>query len=236
MVRLPNLSLKSRLARFWDEDRGLSVLLGFLAVIAFIVAPLAEATGGGGTALRVCVSLMFAWGAYVLSPRRRDRLTVALLAAAPILLGWVEYVHPAPLWQAAAALSACLFALALAAVITLRVFQEGPITIHRVVGSIAVYLMIGIAFGEAARCVRIVDPGAYASASFSQIDRPELYYFSLVTLSTVGYGDITPVHPFARSLAVLEALIGQLFPAILIARLVSQELMGHHARRPEPDE
>ncbi|HZN02242.1 MAG TPA: potassium channel family protein [Candidatus Polarisedimenticolia bacterium] len=234
MVRLPKLSLKSRLARFWDEDRGLSALLAFLAVIAFIVAPLAETTRGGGTVLRACVSLMFAFGAYVLSPRRRDRLVVALLAAAPILLGWMEYVRPAPLWQAAAALSSCLFALTLAAFVTLRVFQEGPITIHRVVGSIAVYLMIGIAFAEAARCVRIVDPGAYASASFSRIDRPELYYFSLVTLSTVGYGDITPVHPFARSLAVLEALIGQLFPAILIARLVSQELMGHHARRPEP--
>ena len=236
MVRLPRLSLKSRLARFWEEDRGLSVLLAILAVTAFIVAPLAETTRGGGTVLRASISLMFACGAYVLSPRRRDRLVVALLAAAPILLGWMEYVRPAPGWQAAAALSSCLFALALAAIITLRVFQEGPITIHRVVGSIAVYLMIGIAFGEAARCVRIVDPTAYASASFSRIDRPELYYFSLVTLSTVGYGDITPVHPFARSLAVLEALIGQLYPAILIARLVSQELMGQHARRREPDD
>jgi voltage-gated potassium channel Kch len=236
VVRLPKLSLKASLARFWEQDRGLSILLAILAVTAFIVAPLAETTRGGGTVLRACVSLMFACGAYVLSPRRRDRLAVVLLAAAPILLGWMESVRPGPAWQAAAALSACLFALTLAAGITRRVFQEGPITLHRVVGSIAVYLMIGIAFAEAARCVRIADPGAYASSTFSRIDRSELYYFSLVTLSTVGYGDITPVHPFARSLAVLEALIGQLFPAILIARLVSQELMGHQVRRRKPDD
>jgi voltage-gated potassium channel Kch len=51
-----------------------------------------------------------------------------------------------------------------------------------------------------------------------------LIYFSFATLTTVGYGDITPVHPIARSLAMLEALIGQLFPVILIARLVSMEL------------
>jgi hypothetical protein len=48
-----------------------------------------------------------------------------------------------------------------------------------------------------------------------------LIYYSFVTLTTVGYGDITPLHPTARSLAMAEALIGQLYPAILIARLVS---------------
>jgi voltage-gated potassium channel Kch len=51
-----------------------------------------------------------------------------------------------------------------------------------------------------------------------------LLYYSFVTLTTVGYGDVTPVAPAARSLAVAEALVGQLFPAVLIARLVSMEL------------
>lgn len=101
-------------------------------------------------------------------------------------------------------------------------------------GSILVYLLIGIAFGEAARSVALLHPGAYASGTFARIDRAELYHFSLVTLTTVGYGDITPVHPMARSLAALEALTGQLFPAILIARLVSQELMSRPARRSGP--
>jgi hypothetical protein len=56
---------------------------------------------------------------------------------------------------------------------------------------------------------------------------PRLIYFSFVTLTTVGYGDMAPIHPLTRSLATLEALVGQLYPAILIARLVSLEL---HAR------
>ena len=50
-------------------------------------------------------------------------------------------------------------------------------------------------------------------------------YFSFVTLTTVGYGDVIAVHPIARSLVTVEALIGQLFPAILLARLVSLELL-----------
>jgi hypothetical protein len=48
-----------------------------------------------------------------------------------------------------------------------------------------------------------------------------LIYFSFVTLTTVGYGDVTPVHPLARSLALMEGLTGQLYPAILLARLVT---------------
>jgi hypothetical protein len=56
-----------------------------------------------------------------------------------------------------------------------------------------------------------------------------LIYFSFVTLTTTGYGDIVPVHPLARSLCNVEAIIGQLYPATLLARLVSLELQG---RRP----
>ena len=56
--------------------------------------------------------------------------------------------------------------------------------------------------------------------------RHSLLYYSFVTLTTVGYGDITPVHPMARSLAMAEALVGQLYPAILIARLVSLQIMS----------
>ena len=56
--------------------------------------------------------------------------------------------------------------------------------------------------------------------------RLELLYFSFVTLTTVGYGDITPLLPAARSLAISEALVGQLFPAVLIGRLVSMELLS----------
>jgi voltage-gated potassium channel Kch len=57
-----------------------------------------------------------------------------------------------------------------------------------------------------------------------------LLYYSFVTLTTVGYGDVTPLAPAARSLAITEALIGQLFPAVLIARLVSMELASKSSR------
>jgi hypothetical protein len=58
-----------------------------------------------------------------------------------------------------------------------------------------------------------------------------LLYFSFTCLTTVGFGDITPLHPMARDLANLEAVIGQLYPATLLARLVSLEL--EHRRQPK---
>jgi Ion channel len=60
-----------------------------------------------------------------------------------------------------------------------------------------------------------------------------LIYFSFVTLTSTGYGDIVPIHPIARSLANLEAIIGQLYPATLLARLVTLELEGRATRRRE---
>jgi len=63
--------------------------------------------------------------------------------------------------------------------------------------------------------------GAFAGTGLGGSERPDFIYFSFVTLTTVGYGDVTPVHPVARSLAVAEALTGQLYPAILIGRLVT---------------
>jgi len=79
-----------------------------------------------------------------------------------------------------------------------------------------------------------VAPKAFAGMSMT--DSPalasELIYFSFATLTTTGYGDISPVHPVARALCNVEAILGQLYPATLLARLVTLEL----AHRNQPDE
>jgi hypothetical protein len=71
-------------------------------------------------------------------------------------------------------------------------------------------------------------PGAFqmpAADLLSREAKSEAFrYFSLVTLTTLGYGDITAVHPVARSVVMMEALLGQLYPAILIARLVTLQM------------
>jgi voltage-gated potassium channel Kch len=224
-------SFTRRVREFWDQDRGLSVFLALLVVVVFVLAPLSNPVPGRRSVFIVFISILFGFGGYAVTRSRRRGALVLALALSPLLLQAAGRFTEGGRWDAASAVAACAFSVTLAVLVAARVMRDGPITVHHIVGAVAIYLLIGIAFGEATRAMGLLDPAAYASASGRVFDRAELYYFSFVTLTTVGYGDITPVHPFARSLAMLEALTGQLFPAILIARLVSQELGSRPARR-----
>ena len=119
------------------------------------------------------------------------------------------------------------------AVVTARaVFSPGKVTFHRIIGAILLYLSIGLVFVGLFSFVALVVPNAFKGLgppgeSFTVA--ADLIYFSFVTLTTTGYGDIAPVHPYARSLTNIEAIIGQLYPAILLARLVTLELGNRHA-------
>jgi hypothetical protein len=107
------------------------------------------------------------------------------------------------------------------------VLAPGEITSHRVLGAIALYLGLGMTFASAYRLSWQLVPGSLANigadTSVSQA-YSSMLYFSFVTLTSVGYGDIVPAQPFVRALANLEAIIGQLYPATLLARLVTLEL------------
>jgi hypothetical protein len=109
------------------------------------------------------------------------------------------------------------------------VLGPGEITRHRVLGAIALYLTLGMAFAGAYRLSWQLIPSSLANVA-SDAPLPQQYsamlYFSFVTLTSVGYGDIVPVLPFVRALTNLEAIIGQLYPATLLARLVTLELEG----------
>jgi len=104
------------------------------------------------------------------------------------------------------------------------------VTAQRVQGAVAAYLLLGLAWAAAYAFVAALAPGAFATARPESTHSRSYLYFSFVTLTTLGYGDITPVHHAARSLAMLEALTGQLYPAILIARLVTLHTQ-HDAKR-----
>ena len=88
-------------------------------------------------------------------------------------------------------------------------------------GAIVLYLLIGLIWAVIYSAISLHVPNAFAGSVGVNAGLSDWVYFSFVTLTTVGYGDITPVAQGARALATLEAFIGQLYPAIIIARLVS---------------
>jgi hypothetical protein len=118
-----------------------------------------------------------------------------------------------------------------------QVYREGPVTGHRVMGAVAGYILLAVVFAIAYSLVEYLAPGSFqmpsALSQSRELQGQLFYYFSVTTLTTAGFGDITAVNPFARTLVMMEALIGQLYPAILIARLVSLHVEAKREKRAE---
>lgn len=221
----------NRLSVFWSTDRSLSVFLGLLLVAVFIVLPLAEQEGM--LIASVGFSVLLVAGVALVAKNRMTRGLVAGAAGVALIIHWTQHVVPGTGLSMMSAFSSLCFLAILAGVVFREVLNKGPITLHRVQGAVAVYLLLGLIWAFAYDMVLLSAPDAFHSSELTVQHKtvtPPLIYFSVMTLTTVGYGDITPIHPMARALAMLEAVIGQLFPVILIARLVAMELQFRNNR------
>jgi len=148
---------------------------------------------------------------------------ILIFIIVPLLILISQIFLDSPLLTLATDLFVIVYCIWLGSIILQRTFSQGHITTNRVQGAVIVYLLSGFALALLYHSIYlIVGPSAYNGLKSSQ--RMEFIYFSLTTLTTLGYGDLTPVNVYARSLTSLEALYGQLYPAILIARLVSMEI------------
>ena len=216
--------MRPAFSRFWTEDRGLSIFLA--ALVAIIIVPALGSVGLPGRFLGdALISLMLVSGAAAVSDRPRSTLIVAVITVPALLVRWTSWLFPTAdlaVWREISTL-ATLFVLC--GVVLALVLRRGPITTHRIQGAIAVYLLLGFIWAQAYELVALLHPGAFTGAVDARSSLTWTYY-SFVTLTTMGYGDIMPVHPLARAIAVLEALTGQLYLAIMLARLVSLELQS----------
>ncbi|HSI01322.1 MAG TPA: ion channel [Reyranella sp.] len=220
------MRLVARVKEPW-RDRVLTGLTLLVALNLFVVVPLGAIHDVSIRPISVTLVLLLVCGLLVVS---QSVVPAVGVVASLLLLGtaMIARAHGGGI-----TLEVCfeatgwlLVGLVTIWVVARAVFGPGRITYHRVVGAILLYLAIGFVFVALYTLVAVLAPGAFAG--FKVEDRvslpPDLVYFSFATITTVGYGDLVPVHPFARSLSNLEAILGQLYPATLLARMVSLEL------------
>lgn len=202
--------------------------LGFL-VLTIIVLPTIKLSQAGRLTLSFVFTLTLIFGAFAtIRHRPVIYLVIGLTVSA---LGVDLFAEMAPAHGISSLDSALKVAcLSILVFMTLRrTLRPGPVTVYRVIGGIAGYLLIGGTWTFAYQLLEQQIPGAirFEPGVAETVSQPNnLIYFSFITLTTVGYGDVHPVHPAARSLAVAEALVGQLYLAILIASLVGMAIQA----------
>jgi hypothetical protein len=209
------------------NDTLLTLLTVLISVLLFVVAPL-QATGvlipgyiGFGFGLVLIPAAVMVSG---------SRIAVGLILVAIVLVfvaAVLDLRESTTIDILFDALAWLIAGLTLSTVVARAVFGQGKVTFHRILGAVLLYLLIGQVFVALFCLVAVFFPNSFNNIGELRGNFPfpdTLIYYSFVTLTTMGYGDIVPVHPFARSLANIEAIVGQLFPATLLARLVTLEI------------
>jgi Ion channel len=112
-----------------------------------------------------------------------------------------------------------IIVVTLGTVVAHAVFAPGRVNYHRIMGAVLLYLLIGVAFATLFAFVGLSFPDSFKGVALKDDAAlaNEIFYLSFVTLTSTGYGDIVPLHPLARSLCNIEGIIGQLYPATLLA-------------------
>jgi ion channel len=216
------------------REPSLTALLAWLLLLTFVMTPLVGEGVIGQLGAGVIWTVLGVLSVLVVSG---NRVAVAvILTATAVGLGAAILGRPTVLSAVLARGSAAVALAALGAVIGRAAFGPGLVTWHRIQGAVALYVILGLLFAHLYGLLDALVPGAFANVPsglsvHAVFYREHLLYFSFETLTTTGYGDIVPLHRVARSLATLEAVIGQLFPATLLARLVSLELEGRRLVR-----
>lgn len=220
-------SLRARLAEPWAHERSLTVMLIFLVINVAVVYPLSAAGIAGHLVFGIIFGLLLVSG---IAATARSTAVLVLFSAVALISGaihWMRYVNPTPVLQLADIAASLASSAMLTAILSMQVFREGEITAARIQGAVAIYLLLAMTWAFGYALIAALDPNAFqetVTVPPNEVDTHRYMYFSFVTLTTLGLGDIVPMSPLARLLVILESMIGQLFPVILIARLVSLEL------------
>ena len=216
--------------RTWQDrfrDPSLTVLLILELAAIFLATPLAAE--GLPMARVIADTLVLAvLGIVVVLSHRLGAIILILLGLAVIAASILYSEESSPLSAAALRRGADILVFcALIWVVAHAVFAGGPITSYRLQGAVVLYLSLAMVFAAAYGLIWELNPGAFVhllAPVGSSKEAATMLYFSLTTLTTTGYGDIVAVDPLVRSLANLEAVMGQFYFAITVARLVTLQL------------
>lgn len=208
--------------KLWESELSLRIFFLSIIVLNFILTPLATSHHSGTFIARTFYLFLIVSGSYALIKNKIYTYIIIAFSITAFIV-WIVSSDNRIIWlDAADGFMQVLFYLIFLLLILIKVFKGGVFNMMRIEGAMTGYLLIGNLFASLYHTLNIILVNAFNITGASE-GIAGFMYFSFTTLTTLGYGDIVPLHPIVRSISNMEAVIGQLYPAVLIARLISLE-------------
>lgn len=216
----------------WPKHGFLSLLVGLVSLI--VVYPFFYQLPYANLILDLFISFILIFSIYSFSQKRQNLIISLSLALPAFVISWSKYFLTNPYLTQIELIFRILFFGYILFVLTLGVFKAKKVTTNIIYGSVCIYLLMGLTWAFFYSFLELIHPGSFTSA-LPEFDvnsnlrdgiTLRLVYYSYVTLTTLGYGDITPFTPPAQLISTLEAITGQFYLAILVARLIGMHLFA----------
>ncbi len=215
--------ISATLRPFGVSPHSAVVLLAALALL-FLSSPIVDDLPHGDVIEALLVTLVMVFAVLAVGGQRRSLIAALALASPAVVMRWVNHIRPDLVHPYVIPLPTVLFFGFVAAQLMHFILRARRVDTNVLCAGIAGYLMLGLLWMPLYVAVGRLNPGAFdisAASNIRSMDGFNGFYFSFVTLCTVGYGDIAPVSKVAKMLAVMEAITGLFYVAVLISRLVA---------------
>jgi voltage-gated potassium channel len=214
-----SLHFEHQKTRYGSKERFLALI--FLIMGLLVVVPVLKGSVAFQLSLDIFLSIIFIVMAYSITHRKSHVFMGTLLATLMLGFLWSHYFFPNPLFIAIGKLLSFLFVLMVVANILWFVFRSREVTGEVIYAAIVAYLLMALMWAFLYEFLELTEPTSFnVSLDVGQRFRFVFFYYSSVTITTLGYGDVTPVTDIARSVSILEAVVGQLYMVVIVAWLV----------------
>jgi hypothetical protein len=192
--------------------------------LSLALRPFLEDFIGTGLLMDIFITAIFMSGLYAASPKKQFFYVSLLFAFPALAVKWSSYFMEVPSSFIVVQVFSAIFFTFLVVLILHYLSKEKKITADVIAGAICGYLLIGLMWASFYSVLEALQPGSFQVPDHLSTDSSYFTYYSYVTLTTLGFGDIIPMTNQARSLSVLESITGPVYLAVTVARLVGMSI------------